>query len=71
MKDENLTLRDAAALPQTERWRMRARDAAADALDWQSKQQHSQARMRKLLRARAMWPRFMRRIVKEPARSPW
>jgi hypothetical protein len=38
----------------------------ADALDRRSKRNHALSRMRKMLRARAVWPRFMRRLSEDP-----
>lgn len=71
MRDDNLIRRNAVLLAQAEKAKAKAREIGADVLDQQSKLSHPRTRMRKLLWARAMWPLFMRRLVRGQAHSPW
>ena len=46
------------------------REVAADAAGYRAAVDHARERMRKLIRARALWPRFLRRIYPAGARAP-
>jgi hypothetical protein len=70
MQVDDLIRRNRELLVQAEAVTSQARELAAETLGHRSAVDHARNRMRKALRARALWPRFLRRLYPRHARPP-
>ena len=70
MQDDDLIRRNRELLEEARGVRETARELAAQAAGHLFATRHTRDRTRKMLRARALWPRFLRRIYPSGARPP-
>jgi len=70
MKDDDLIPRNAWLPAQAQNVSALVRDTGADVLDRHAKLNHARTRMRKLLWAREVWPRYMRRLIRGTTHPP-
>jgi hypothetical protein len=63
--------RNPGLLAEAEVVRTAARETVVEAINRRSELDGTHSRMRKLLWRQALWPRFMRRLIEAPARTPY
>ena len=68
MQDDDLIRRNRELLEEARGVRETARELAAQAAGHRSAAHHTRDHIRKMLRTRALWPRFLRRIYPTGAR---